>query len=206
MQKDNTKQIVYLNAEEMTQINGDKMILKEICQVTCNNQKLLSNVEQIKVGEFTHGKSQRVIQITDIINCIHNGYPDAEIVNLGSNFIIVRRQKPEKKKWILWSQISLVALLIFFGSAFTIMAFHNDIGIRDIFAEVYELITGNPSNGATILEASYSVGLLLGIILFFHHFGRKKERLDPTPVEVSMRTYEKEVNAAIVEQEERLTE
>ena len=57
--------------------------------------------------------------------------------------------------------------------------------------------------GVSVLEISYSIGLALGIILFFNHFGRKKITSDPTPIEVEMYKYETDVNAAIVETAER---
>lgn len=63
-------------------------------------------------------------------------------------------------------KIVFVALLCFAGGAFSIMAFHNDISITDLFRQLYELVMGEKSSGCTILEMSYSIGLMVGIILF----------------------------------------
>ena len=52
---------------------------------------------------------------------------------------------------------------------------------------VYEQCTGAVSDGYTILEISYSLGLSVGIILFFNHFAGKKITMDPTPLEVQMK-------------------
>ena len=79
------------------------------------------------------------------------------------------------------------------------MAFHNDIGIKDIFASVYEIVTGETSDGFTVLEISYSIGLAAGIILFFNHIGSRRLTKDPTPVEVEMRLYENDVDTTLVE-------
>ena len=79
------------------------------------------------------------------------------------------------------------------------MAFHNDIGIREVFAQVYRLISGEQKQGITILELSYSVGLALGIIVFFNHIGGGRITKDPTPIEVEMRNYEDDVNNALAE-------
>ena len=51
------------------------------------------------------------------------------------------------------------------------MAFHNDIGINKVFVKVYEMISGQASDGFTILEVTYSIGLAVGIIVFFNHIG-----------------------------------
>ena len=100
-------------------------------------------------------------------------------------------------------KIALIALLSFFGAAFTIMAFHNDISIEDIFSKVYELVTGMESDGLTVLEISYSIGLSAGIILFFNHIGTRRITKDPTPIEVQMRQYESDVVTALVENANR---
>lgn len=82
------------------------------------------------------------------------------------------------------------------------MAFHNDIGIREVFGQVYELISGQRAQGLTALEISYSVGLALGII-FFNHIGGRRITKDPTPIEVEMRNYEDDVNNALAETADR---
>lgn len=54
------------------------------------------------------------------------------------------------------------------------------------------------STGVMILEISYSVGLILGVTLFFNHFGKRKVTLDPTPIEVQMRLYEDQVETTVI--------
>lgn len=79
----------------------------------------------------------------------------------------------------------------FFGSAFTIMAFNNDISVTDVFDKLYGQVTGTKADGVNELEVCYCIGLGLGIILFFNHVGRKKITPDPTPIQIEMRKYEK---------------
>ena len=83
------------------------------------------------------------------------------------------------------------------------MAFHNDIGINDVFSKVYEMVTGQAGDGYGILELSYSIGLAVGITLFFNHIGGRRITKDPTPIEVEMRVYEKDVNNALIETADR---
>ena len=58
-------------------------------------------------------------------------------------------------------------------------------------------------DGFTVLEIGYSLGIGIGVIFFFNHFGRWKITQDPTPIEVEMRTYEDEVDNTILEMENR---
>ena len=83
------------------------------------------------------------------------------------------------------------------------MAFHNDIGIREVFGQIYELLTGQEPQPVTALEIAYSIGLALGILVFFNHIGGRRITSDPTPIEVEMRKYETDVNQALTETADR---
>ena len=62
---------------------------------------------------------------------------------------------------------------------------------------------GKEADGFTILEVAYSLGLAVGIILFFNHVGGRRITKDPTPIEVEMRVYETDVNKALIETADR---
>ena len=49
------------------------------------------------------------------------------------------------------------------------------------------------------MEVSYSIGLAVGILVFYNNFGPKKLSKDPTPIEVEMRKYETEINQALID-------
>ena len=105
--------------------------------------------------------------------------------------------------WQQWPKVALVSLVGFFGTAFTIMAYHNDIGINDVFTEVYRICMNREPQGINILEVSYSIGLAAGIIIFFNHIGGRRITKDPTPIEVAMRNYERDVDMALLETADR---
>ena len=96
-----------------------------------------------------------------------------------------------------------VSLISFFGTGFTIMAFHNDIGILGIFDQITEMVMVESKIGILVLQISYSIGLGVGIIIFFNHIGKRRLTHDPTPIEVSMCSYEDEVNHTLTEVWER---
>lgn len=196
---------IYIQAEDMITTDRKDISLETIAKVVGNTRKTTNLVKKMRVGILEQEQDQLIIHITDVIDALHQGFPETLVQNIGSNDTIVRWKKQQEKSKTIWqiAKILLVCVVVFFGAAFTVMAFHNDIGIEDIFKRTYEIITGRESDGATILEFTYSIGLLWGIVYFFHRFGRKAATTDPTPIEVAMRTYEKEVNEAIVENDAR---
>jgi stage V sporulation protein AA len=90
-----------------------------------------------------------------------------------------------------------IGIVIFFGSGFSIMAFHNDIGIVNLFEQIYEQVIGVTPDGMGGLELGYSVGLALGILVFFNHISLRKKEKDPTPLQVEMSKYEQDVEDTI---------
>ena len=88
-------------------------------------------------------------------------------------------------------------------TVFSIMTFNNDVDVGTLFSNIYTQVTGQPDTGFTILEISYSIGIGLGVLIFFNHFGKMKLSSDPSPMQVQMRLYEDDVDTTIIEQKNR---
>ena len=83
------------------------------------------------------------------------------------------------------------------------MAFNNDVGVSEVFAKFYAQVTGVTTDGFTELEVFYSLGMAVGILVFFNHVGRKKITHDPTPIQIEMRKYEQDVDTTFIENSSR---
>ena len=71
--------------------------------------------------------------------------------------------------------------------------------MTDIFSQIEQFVTGQPEYESLLIEISYSIGIAIGILVFFNHFGKKRFTVDPTPLEVQMRQYENDIQTALVE-------
>ena len=127
-----------------------------------------------------------------------------QISNLGETDFIIDYQPPKKPAlaW-QWLKTIFVCGICFSGAAFAIMTFNNDVNVTSVFGEIYLLVMGQEADGATALEISYSVGLALGILIFFNHFAKWKMNSDPTPLEVEMRLYEENISKTLIQNDER---
>lgn len=195
------KKRICLKAEQNVIAKKYKVKISDIAEVECADKKLESEINAITILEIPDEKHHRyVISILKIMQEIHNRFPYVDIQNVGESDVIITYEPRKKKNKILeYLKVSLVAAITFSGSAFAVMTFNNDISLTKLFAQLYEWIMGRPSDGFTILELSYSVGVMSGILLFFQHFGGKRFSVDPTPIEVEMRTYEKDIESTIIE-------
>ena len=196
---------MYLKAEQNVELQSDDVFVKDIGKMICTDKQILAKVKTIKLHHFKKGEPKRqVISILKVIEEIEKVCPNVTIESLGETDILVEQIDVDKHKSpVQTAKIVFVSAISFFGTAFTIMAFHNDIGINKVFSKVYEMVMGYSSDGYSILELSYSIGLAAGIILFFNHIGGRRITKDPTPIEVEMRVYETDVNKALIETADR---
>lgn len=192
---------IYLKAEQNVELQSPHVYVKDLGKMTCADAHVLAKVKAIKIHHFGKGNSKRqVISILKVIEEIAKVCPGASVENLGESDVVVEYIDVNRHKgFIQWIKLVFVASVSFFGTAFTIMAFHNDIGINDVFTKIYEMVMGRPGDGYGILELSYSAGLAAGIIVFFNHIGGRRITKDPTPIEVEMRVYEQDVNKSLID-------
>lgn len=196
---------LYLKAEQNVELQSEDVYVKDIGKMTCSDEHILAKAKAIKLHHFKEGEQKRqVISILKVIEEIERALPNVTVENLGEIDVLVEQIDVDRHKSPVQTvKIIFVSLIAFFGTAFTIMAFHNDIGINEVFTKVYEMVMGQVSDGYSILELSYSIGLAAGIILFFNHIGGRRITKDPTPIEVEMRVYETDVNKALIETADR---
>ncbi len=194
-------EILYIKAERDVEVNKEAVFLSDIAKMTCTDKHVLNRAKALKVFQFHEDKEKRqVICILKVIEKLQEIYPTLTVENLGETDILLEYVAPRSKmQFSAVLKIIFVSFVSLLGTAFTIMAFHNDIGINDLFSKLYEMIMGKPSSGYTLLEVSYSIGLAVGIIVFFNHIGGRRITKDPTPIEVAMKTYEDDVNTTLID-------
>lgn len=191
---------IYLKAEQNVEVQEREVSVSDIASLTCADAHILAKARSLRLWKFEEGESKRqVISILKVIEQIEKACPGVSVENLGETDVVVERIDVDRHKgFVQWCKLAFVALISYFGTGFTIMAFHNDIGISAVFSKIYEMVTGTPGDGYGILELAYSIGLAIGIIVFFNHIGGRRITKDPTPIEVEMRIYEKDVNQSLI--------
>lgn len=194
---------VFLQFDQCVLVKKREVVLSDVASVYATDEAVRKKVESLELYQFPKNqKEKKTFSVMKVIEVIGAAYPEITINPMGESDFIVE-YKPEKQgkfaKPLEWCKVVFVALAVFFGSAFTIVTFNKDASVEEIFPMIYRLTEGAERSGPGELEIAYSIGLPLGIILFFNHFLRKKIDSDPTPLQVQMRQYEKDVNSTIIE-------
>ena len=189
-------EMLYLQTERNIKITSPVVTLGDVAQLSCSDGAVLARNQ-------TQGQQRRanglLIGVDFKMALLAFG-----IAHIGEpNFILTYEDPHQKNTWISWCKTILVGILTFIGTAFSIMTFHTDIGVRELFLDVYTRFLPQMTPGFSVLEISYSIGIGLGVVLYFNHFGRRKFTQDPTPLEVEMRVYEDDIDTTIIEQNDR---
>lgn len=198
---------VFLHFDQCILVRKQKVLLSDVVSIYGADATVRRKIGELELYRFSNEKKEKtVFSVMKVIEIIGRAYPEITVSPIGeSDFIL--EYLPEKAgkstKPLEWLKTSFVALAVFFGSAFTIVTFNKDASVEEVFPMIYRLTEGMERNGPGELEIGYSLGLPLGIILFFNHFARKKIDSDPTPLQVQMRQYEKDVNSTIIENASR---
>ncbi len=198
------KETVYIKADRNTEVTNPEVTLGDVIKIECVNPSVAARIQAIKLVSFHHtdkkNQNRVAVSVLKVIELIHKQYPNIEVQNMGEqDFIVTYEAQQTAGGWVHIGKAVLVVLISFAGAAFSIMAFNNDVDVTKMFSQIYELVTGTKSDGFTMLELTYSIGLIIGILVFFNHFGKKRFSVDPTPIEVEMRLYENDLQTTLIE-------
>ena len=199
---------LYIQTEENVEVHHPHVYLQDIAKLSCSNSKILNKLRVMPVANLQPDKPGRyVISVMDLIKEIQQKEPDLDITTIGEPTFLITYQKEGTVNIVLrWCKVVFVCLATFFGAGFSIMTFNNDVDVGGLFSQIYTQVTGQTSGHFTVLEITYSIGIGLGVLFFFNHFGHMKITDDPTPMQIQMRLYEENVNKTLIKDIDRTSE
>lgn len=187
---------IYIEPKKKFLAEGRKLIfIKDIADVYCHGTSA-DNINSIQIFSVPdNGETIFSISFLDIVKAVTAVFPDAKINNTGEKEVLIEYKKEHKKtnRGMVFLKTLSVFLILFFGTATAIMSFHTDAQIPQIFNGYYNMFFNTTQHSKWLLEIPYSIGLAVGITVFYNHIGKKKITQDPTPIEIEMTTYEDEV-------------
>lgn len=195
---------IYIKADRNIEVKKPDVTLGDVLKISCVNPSVAAKIKSLRLLRFHHvdkkHHNRTAVSILKVIERIQEVYPNADIQNMGEqDFIVTYEEQRTAGRMVHLLKVIGVIVTSFIGAAFSIMTFNNDVDTTRLFQQIYELLTGKVSDGFTILELTYSIGLTIGILVFFNHFGKRRFTVDPTPMEVEMRLYENDIQTTLIE-------
>ena len=196
---------LYLKLNQISEVHEKDVYLKDVAELYSDDPAILAKCLALKVKKISSDRDHRYVgSVLDVIGLISKLDPSIQVEKMGEQDLIIDYQKPRPPRlgWE-WIKTAFVCVICFCGAAFAIMTFNNDASVTDVFREIYRMVLGHEAEKVTVLEMSYSIGLALGVILFFNHFCAWKVNTDPTPLEVEMRLYEDNISKTVIQNDGR---
>ncbi|MDQ0339166.1 stage V sporulation protein AA [Caldalkalibacillus uzonensis] len=166
---------------------------------------LEQRLRQILIHTVTpEDKHLIVIDVMKVIERLREAVPHLEVEILGPNQTILEIVYPQKSpKFVL---VLFVWILLFIGSGLAIMNFHEDVSMLAVHQRIYKMITGMEEPHPLWLQIPYSLGIGIGMILFFNHVFKKRLNEEPSPLEVEMFNYQQSLDQYVVMHENKEVE
>ncbi|WP_077703624.1 stage V sporulation protein AA [Virgibacillus dokdonensis] len=191
---------VYVRMKKNMELTEYQLLqLKDIAVISTNDTKK-KEIEYAPI--YRLGKKDKNIVVIDsflVIEHLNRNFPDLDFQLIGPNQTIIRINKRRKSPSVL---IALsVWLLIFVGTAMTIMNFHYDVSMQEVHQKVHFLLTGEKKEYPLWLQIPYSLGLGIGMLLFFNHWFNKRFNEEPSPLEVEIYNYQQDLDDYVIQYE-----
>ncbi|KGX85977.1 stage V sporulation protein AA [Pontibacillus litoralis] len=196
--------MVYIRLKQKIQSQRNQTIyLRDIAYIEAPKE-CKQELEQVPL--YTVRESDRNIVIVDIFRVIYvlrQHYAQLEIQPLGPEQTIVTI--PNLKQSPSYIAVGVIWILLFIGAAMAIMNFHYDVSMEEVQQRVHYLLTGEKVEHPLWFQIPYSLGLGVGMMLFFNHFFKKRINEEPSPLEIEMYKYQLDLDEYVVYHENEVS-
>lgn len=163
---------------DVAEFAGDPSTIRQLCDIRVGN-----------VPEVPGSRS--LVLAVDVIRALMDASPETDLRLLGGIDCVVQCREHIGPFNVL--KVLGVSLVLFTGAALALMNFHADVSMPQVHQQLYLLITGRQATNPLVLQIPYSLGIGVGIGLFFNHIRPRGADEDPSPLEVEMYLYDKNV-------------
>ncbi|MDQ6418291.1 stage V sporulation protein AA [Paenibacillus sp. LHD-117] len=195
--------VIYLRLKKRIYIKPQHVVtLGQVARLLTDDDGLQERLSELPLYEHRKQDGNRVvIDLLQIVKKIRYEVPNVAVEAYGDpQVLIMVADKPVGPRYVM---LVLAWLLLFFGAGLAIMNFHTDVSMREVHIRIVELITGERVEHPLWFQIPYSLGIGLGMILFFNHIFRKRFNEEPNPLEVELYMYQENINAYVIADEIR---
>jgi stage V sporulation protein AA len=195
--------VLYLRLKKRIYTKPEQPVtLGQAARLLAADDSLEKKLKELVLYKHNKADGNRVvIDLLQIVKHIRELKPELAIEAYGDpQVLIMVAEKPVKPRIPV---LILSWLLLFFGAGLAIMNFHTDVSMKEVHIRIVELITGERTDHPLWFQIPYSLGIGLGMVLFFNHLFRKRFNEEPNPLEVELYMYQENVNAYVIADEMR---
>ena len=133
-----------------------------------------------------------VIHLGEVINEVKTKFPTAHINFLKTDDVVIffDEYKKDRTKYL---RVLVVSMVVLMGSIMGIMNFHADVNMAESQLSMVGAITNNAKTYLPYFQIPYSIGIGIGVALFFNRFIPTYAKNEPSPLELKLVSLDKEI-------------
>lgn len=200
---ESSQSVLYLRLKKKIHIKSKQIVtLGQTARLLAEDDRLEHRLKELVLYKHRNEDGNRVvIDLLQIVKAIRDCAPGLSVEAYGDpQILIMVTDKPLKPRMVI---LILCWLLLFFGAGLAIMNFHTDVGMKEVHIRLVELITGKRNEHPLWMQIPYSLGIGLGMVLFFNHLFKKRFNEEPNPLEVELFMYQENMNDYVIADEMR---
>jgi stage V sporulation protein AA len=194
---DDVSQILYIRLRHRVLVDPAHQIkLKDIAELI-GEVEVVNSLQDIIIYEVSKkDKTHIVLDIMFVLKAIKLHFPHMECNVIGTTQTLIEINLMKKKVNPFF--LVMIWLLLFVGAGLAIIYFHEDVSMQQVHQRIYYMITGEVKAKPLLFQIPYSIGLGLGMILFFNHVFQKRINEEPSPLEVEMFQYQQSLDQYVI--------
>jgi stage V sporulation protein AA len=189
---------VFIKLRHRVQVKPNSAItVGDVAQIIATDSGMREQLQTIPLYQIQPSdKNIVIIDVMKVVRAMLQVDDSLDVQTVGPSQTII--EVVYEKRRFSTAYFLLIWLLLFVGSAMAIMNFHEDVSMQLVHQHLYEMITGKKVDKPLLLQIPYSLGLGIGMILFFNHVFRKRINEEPSPLEVEMFNYQQSIDQYVI--------
>lgn len=192
----------YILVKSKAAIEKDyKILVKDIADVYCDDKTIKNKIENTSLYKTNDEEDWISISSIYIIEKLVDKYLNLDIEIIGNSEVLIEiKEKVNPNNFLRFIKVTAIFILLFFGAGITIMNFHTDVDMDKSMEIIYQTLTGKQDSNPLVLTIPYSIGLGIGVLLFFNRIISKnpRRRKEPGPMEIELFSYDREMEDYIL--------
>lgn len=196
------KEQVYLIINKKTTVEPNRDVLvKDIGEVYCLKPDIKKSVENTRIRKKKENEDWNYLTATEVAEKILGWFPTIDLTLLGEVETLIEIKSQQKERPIFEIiKIVIVCLILFFGASVAIVNFHVDVNAKESLEKLYFTFTGEKKDNPLLMAIPYSIGLGVGVLMFFTRvfsFSERRKK-EPGPMEIELFLYDQDMEQHIL--------
>lgn len=181
--------------KNMFHISTKNLYLGDIYEVYPSEYEKV--IKDILIRNYTKiEEAYDVIHLGEVIQKINDFDKSFNITFLKPDDVIIYfdSNKKDKTKYL---RVFVTAVVVFIGSIMGIMNFHADVDMISSQSNMVNAITNDANKYLPFFQIPYTIGIGIGVALFFNKFIPNYSKNEPSPLDLRMSSLNREIEGQL---------